>query len=114
MLSAENRLDLQWVQRSFLVYSARTLFSLLDEIFNRNVLLFWSPNDRYLAFIKINLQDLPRNHFLKYDLSADSNDQYSIPYPKFGDTLPLLDVYIYNVQSGKTIRVPRPIEYENL
>lgn len=102
------------MQNVFLVYSAWTLVSLLDEIFKRNVLLFWSPNDRYLAFIKIDLEALPRNHFLKYDLSADSNDQYSIPYPKFGDTLPLLDVHIYNVQSGKTVRVPRPIEYENL
>ncbi|CAF1161992.1 unnamed protein product [Rotaria sp. Silwood1] len=84
------------------------------EIFNQNVLLFWSPNDRYLAFIKIDLQDVPKANFLKYDLSTDNNDRYSIPYPKAGDTLPLLDVYIYNVRSGKTIRVPRPNEYEKL
>ncbi|CAF0954267.1 unnamed protein product [Adineta steineri] len=84
------------------------------EIFNRNVLLFWSPNDRYLAFIKINLENVSKNHFLRYDFSHNSNDQYSIPYPKFGDTLPLLDVYIYSIKSGKTIRVPRPIEYEKL
>jgi hypothetical protein len=89
-------------------------FLFLDEIFNRNVLLFWSPTDRYLAFIKINLQNISQNHYLKYDFSIDSNDQYSIPYPKFGDKLPLLDVYIYNIKSGKTIRVPRPAEYEKL
>jgi hypothetical protein len=89
-------------------------FLFLDEIFNRNVLLFWSPTDRYLAFIKINLQNISQNHYLKYDFSIDSNDQYSNPYPKFGDKLPLLDVYIYNIKSGKTIRVPRPAEYEKL
>ena len=89
-------------------------FFFLDEIFNRNVLLFWSPNDRYLAFIKINLKNVPTTHFLKYDFSSEQNDRYSIPYPKFGETLPILDVYIYSVQSGKITRVPRPAEYENL
>jgi hypothetical protein len=67
-----------------------------------------------LAFIKINLKDVSTTHFLKYDFSLDSNDQYSIPYPKFGDTLPLLDVYIYSIKSGKTISVPRPTEYKEL
>jgi hypothetical protein len=67
-----------------------------------------------LAYIKINLKDVPKAHFLKYDFSSDTNDQYSIPYPKFGDTLPILDVYIYNIKSGKTIRITRPNEYEKL
>ena len=87
------------------------IFFLLDEIFNRNILLFWSPTDRYLAYIKTNLTNLPKNNYLKYDLTYD-DEKYSIPYPKYNDTLPLLDVYIYNIQTGKTIRVPRPIEYE--
>ncbi len=97
-----------------IIFIKTKLLIFLDEIFNKNLLLFWSPTDRYLAFIKINLQNLSKNHFLKYDLSLNNNDQYSIPYPKFGDTLPLLDVYIYNIKSGKTIRVPRPTEYEKL
>ncbi|CAF3436510.1 unnamed protein product [Rotaria socialis] len=84
------------------------------EIFNQNVLLFWSPNDHYLAYIKIDLRDVPKANFLKYDLSLDTNDRYSIPYPKFGDALPLLDVYVYNIRTGKTTRVPRPNEYEKL
>jgi hypothetical protein len=92
----------------------KTIYLFLDEIFNKNVLLFWSPNDRYLAFIKINLKNVSTTNFLKYDFSFDDNDQYTIPYPKFGDTLPTLDVYIYSIKSGKTIRVPRPIEYEKL
>ena len=97
------------IHRSFVCFSFA-----LDEIFNRNVLLFWSPNDRYLAFIKINLKNVPTTHFIKYDFSSDQNDQYSIPYPKFGETLPVLDVYIYSIQSGRVIRVPRPVEYEKL
>ncbi|UJR28644.1 hypothetical protein I4U23_009876 [Adineta vaga] len=84
------------------------------EIFNRNLLLFWSPTDRYLAYIRIDLRNVSKNHFLVYDLSRDNNDQYSIPYPKFSDKLPLLDVYIYNIKSGQNLRVPRPIEYRNL
>ena len=83
-------------------------------MFNQNLLLFWSPNDHYLAYIKIDLRDVTQANFLKYDLSLDNNDRYSIPYPKFGDALPLLDVYVYNIRSGKTIRVPRPNEYEKL
>ncbi len=76
--------------------------------------MYWSPNDRYLAFIKIDLTKVPKIHFLKYDFTLDSNDQYSIPYPKFSDTLPVLDVYIYNLGTGKTTRVRRPNEYEQL
>ena len=90
------------------------MFLFIDEIFSRETLLFWSPTDRYLAFIKIDLRNISQNHYLKYEFSPDSNDQYSIPYPKYGDKLPLLDVYIYNIKSGKTIRVPRPSEYEKL
>jgi hypothetical protein len=88
------------------------IYFILDEIFNRNILLFWSPTDRYLAFIKINLTNLSKNHYLKYDLTSENDDKYSIPYPKYNDSLPLIDVYIYNIKTGKTIRVPRPIEYE--
>ena len=86
----------------------------LDEIFNRHLLLFWSPTDLYLAYVRIDLQNVSKTHFLVYDLSRDINDQYSIPYPKFGDKLPLTDVYIYNIKSGKSFRVPRPVEYRNL
>jgi hypothetical protein len=92
----------------------KIIFIFLDEIFHRNVLLFWSPNNQYLVFIKINLSNLSKNHFLNYDLSLNDNDQYSIPYPKFGGTLPLLDVYVYSIKSSKTIRVRRPVEYDKL
>lgn len=85
-----------------------------DEIFQRNLLLFWSPNDQYLAFVKINLKSLPESHFLNYDLTSTNRDQYAIPYPKHGDPLPLLDVYIYNVKTGRVTRIPRPTEFENL
>ncbi|CAF1150393.1 unnamed protein product [Adineta steineri] len=84
------------------------------EIFNRNNLLFWSPTDRYLAFIKINLTNVPKNYYLKYDFISENDDLYSVPYPKYNDPIPLLDVYIFNTRSKKTIRVPRPIEYEKL
>ncbi len=57
---------------------------------------------------------MPKNHYLKYDLTLENNDQYSIPYPKYNDPLPLLDVYIYNLKSGKTIQVPQPLEYQKL
>ena len=87
---------------------------LLDEMFNRNVLLFWSPTDRYLAFVKIDLSAVPTNHYLNYDLTVENDDQYSLPYPKYRDALPLLDVYIYHMRSGKTFRVPRPMDYDKL
>lgn len=86
----------------------------LDEIFNRNILLYWSPTDRYLAYIKTNLTNLSKNHYLKYDFNDENNEKYSIPYPKYNDTLPILDVYIYNIRTGKTIRVPRPFEYDKV
>ncbi|UJR20892.1 hypothetical protein I4U23_024001 [Adineta vaga] len=84
------------------------------EIFNRNVLLFWSPTDRYLAFIKINLTSVPKNFYLKYDFTLDNNDLYSIPYPKYNDPMPALDVSIFNTRTKRTIHVPRPIENDKL
>lgn len=84
------------------------------EIFKQNVLLYWSPNNRYLAFIKTNLRNVSLSHFLRYDFKNKDNDLYSIPYPKYGETLPIFDVYVYNIESGKTQRIPRPAEYERL
>lgn len=42
---------------------------------------------------------------------ANNNDQYSIPYPKYNDPLPILDVFVFNIKSGKVIDVLRPNEY---
>ncbi|CAM4778334.1 unnamed protein product [Rotaria magnacalcarata] len=81
------------------------------EIFNQNILLFWSPNDDYLAFIKMNLTKIPKVHYLRYDLTLENDDQYSIPYPKYKDPLPLIDVCVYNLKSRRIFSVPRPIEY---
>ncbi|CAF1283981.1 unnamed protein product [Adineta ricciae] len=77
------------------------------EIFNRKTLLFWSPTDRYLAFIKINLTDVPKNYYLKYDFTLEHDDLYSIPYPKYNDPIPALNVFIFNTRTKKTIRVPQ-------
>ncbi|CAF0752680.1 unnamed protein product, partial [Didymodactylos carnosus] len=82
------------------------------EIFNENVLLYWSPSDKYLAFVKLNLTSIPKNNYLNYN--SFNNDKYTIPYPKFGDPLPLIDVYVYDISTDETMKVPRPPEYERL
>lgn len=87
---------------------------ILDEVFKESILLYWSPNNRYLAYIKTNLKNVSLSYFLRYDSTSKDNDLYSIPYPKYGDTLPIFDVYIYNLESGRTQRIPRPAEYERL
>lgn len=90
------------------------LHSSIDDIFNQNPLLFWSPKTQYLAYIKLNLQYLPKNHYLNYEETADNRDQYSIPYPKYGDTLPSIDLYIYSIKSGRNLLVPKPADLDNL
>ena len=62
-----------------------------------------------LCFLR-HLFSIAKNNYLKYDSTYENDEKYSIPYPKYNDSLPILDVYIYNIQTGKTIRVPRPIE----
>jgi len=36
-----------------------------------------------------------------------TDDKYSIPYPKYNESLPLLAVYIYDIKTRKTISVPQ-------
>ena len=79
-----------------------------DEIFQRNLLLFWSPNDRYFAFIKINLTQIPSSFIQRYD----NDEPYRYPYAKYQDPLPSLDVFVHHLKSGRTLRVPRPSAFE--
>ena len=70
--------------------------------------MFWSPNDRYLAFIKINLSEIPLSFYQRYD----EDEPFRFPYAKYRDPLPILDVFVYHLKSGKTLRVPRPTAFE--
>lgn len=83
-----------------------------DELFQKKNLLFWSIDDRYLAFIKINLTNLARNYYLKYDFLSNNEEKYSIPYPKFNQSIPHISAYVYDVKTRKHLRIPRPFEYE--
>lgn len=40
-----------------------------------------------------------------------NDDKYSIPYPKYNESLPLLSVHIYDLKTGKTIHIPRSTQH---
>ena len=75
---------------------------MIDEIFQKTNLLFWSVDDRYLAYLKINLTNLSKNTFLKYDFNEENDDRYTIPYPKFNQSIPQISAHIYDTKTGKS------------
>lgn len=85
---------------------------LIDEIFEKTNLLYWSMDDRYLGYLKINLTNLSKNTFLKYDFNEENGERYTIPYPKFNQSIPLISAHIYDTKTRKILRIPRPFEYE--
>ncbi len=64
----------------------------------------WSPDGQKIAFIRFDETEVP-----EYTLQYYNNDEYpkiyTYKYPKVGEKNAAVSVFIYDVQTGKTIRV---------
>ena len=83
-----------------------------EEILYQPLAMYWSPNSRYLAYIKFNDTDVEYYTFPIYD-GSKYNSISSIRYPKSGTKNPSVQVYLYdsNKKETKELQVPNGFRY---
>ena len=74
----------------------------------------WSPNGRYLAYMKFDESRVPKYVLLKYsdDVTKSYPAYYTYKYPTAGEPNSKVTVHIYDLKSGKTLQVKIKIPYE--
>jgi dipeptidyl-peptidase-4 len=62
----------------------------------------WSPKGNYIAFYRFDETKVNEYEFTQFDNTY--NKQYSYKYPKAGDANSQVDIYIYNIATGKKVK----------
>ncbi|MEC9091528.1 MAG: DPP IV N-terminal domain-containing protein [Planctomycetota bacterium] len=66
--------------------------------------MWWSPDDKYLAFYEVS-----ESHMRDYHLTLDNTKNYTrlqtVRYPKAGDPNPKVSILVYELATQKTVRV---------
>jgi len=62
----------------------------------------WSPKGNYIAFYRFDESKVKEYEFTLFN--NEYNKQYSYKYPKAGEDNSKVDIYIYNVASGKKVK----------
>ncbi|MBI5856769.1 MAG: S9 family peptidase [Sphingobacteriales bacterium] len=62
----------------------------------------WSPKGNYIAFYRFDESKVKEYEFTQFDNLY--NKQYSYKYPKAGEANSIVDIYIYNVATGKKVK----------
>jgi dipeptidyl-peptidase 4 len=72
----------------------------------------WSPNGRFLTYMKFNETEVPEYHLKMYKGMAPSHKKniiypeiVSYKYPKAGEKNSIVTIHIYNVKTGETLKV---------
>jgi len=83
-----------------------------EEEFGYNKAYSWSPDGKYIAYVKFNESAVKQFSILKYagaepHLSDNElyPELYTFKYPKAGEDNSIVSVHIYNVETGNTIKV---------
>jgi len=75
-----------------------------EEEFSKDKAYDWSPDGKYLAYLKFDESEVP-----EYDLDYFFNQTYPFrskyKYPKVGEKNSIVTVWIYDVSSGKNVKV---------
>ena len=85
-----------------------------EEEFSFNKAYQWSPNGRYLAYMKFDESQVPKYVLLKYsdDITNSYPDYYTYKYPTAGEPNSKVTVHIYDLKTAKTKQVKINIHYE--
>ena len=62
----------------------------------------WSPKGNYIAFYRFDESKVKEYGFTKFDDTY--NKQYNYKYPKAGEANSTVDIYLYNVATGKKVK----------
>ncbi len=81
-----------------------------EEEFSFNKAYEWSPDGKYLAYIKFNEERVKTYHLIFYAGEAPHYKEYELypglytyKYPKAGEDNSIVSVHIYNLNTGKTV-----------
>lgn len=77
-----------------------------EEEFSFSLGYFWSPDSRKIAFYKFdesNVKEFQMEEFI--GLEPAYPDWYSFKYPKAGEDNSVVEVYVYDLESGKTTKM---------
>ncbi|KAF7269818.1 hypothetical protein GWI33_017160 [Rhynchophorus ferrugineus] len=88
-----------------------------EEVLGSGTALWFSPDGKNLAYAKFNDTSVEKFFYFLYGSPGDLVDQYptlaQISYPKVGTPNPLVDVYVYNIETGITTLLSFPISVKN-
>ncbi len=83
-----------------------------EEEFEFNQAYQWSPDGKYLAYIKFDESDVKEFTLLKYAGESPRNEdfslypgQYTFKYPKAGEDNSKISLHIYNIENGNTSNI---------
>ena len=74
-----------------------------EEEFSFTKAFQWSKNGTYIAYYKFNESKVPEFSMTMYDSLYPSI--YSYKYPKAGETNSIIEIHVYNVATGKDVKV---------
>lgn len=74
-----------------------------EEEFGFTKAFFWSPDGKYIAYYRMDETDVKEFSMTYYgDLYPE---EYKYKYPKAGEANSLVDIYIYDVENSKAVKV---------
>ncbi|HNA96920.1 MAG TPA: S9 family peptidase [Chitinophagaceae bacterium] len=73
-----------------------------EEEFEFSQAYDWSPKGSYIAYYRFDESKVREYEFTMFD--NEYNKQYSYKYPKAGEANSKVDIYIYNVVTGKKVK----------
>ena len=77
---------------------------LYEEEFGATKLYSFSPDAKYIAFVKLNLQDVEQYKWMTYNDTALYPEMHTLAYPKVSTSNPIAQVFVYDIYY-KTIRI---------
>ncbi|MEA3451363.1 MAG: S9 family peptidase, partial [Bacteroidota bacterium] len=82
-----------------------------EEEFGYNKAYSWSPDGKYLAYVKFDESKINEFSIIEYAGAAPNKQEYLLypglytyKYPKAGEDNSIVSVHIYNLSTGKTIK----------
>jgi dipeptidyl-peptidase-4 len=74
------------------------------EELNQNTAMWWSPGSKKIAFYRFDESSVP-DYFLQLDQTKLQSKMDIEAYPKAGAPNPIADLFIYDIDTKKTVRV---------